>query len=191
MTRYEAYLTLHVVAAIVWLGAGFTVFLLSIRALRSPDPAEGGRVSAISDWLAPRLFIPASLSVFVLGMLMVVDGPWSFDALWIVVGLAGYAVSFLTGILFLKPESERITAAISEHGPTSSEAERHIRRVVIVSRIELAILFAVVADMVLKPTGDDTWLLVAAAVVLAAIALVAVRTAPYGAGERAAVPSAE
>jgi uncharacterized membrane protein len=191
MTRYDAYLTLHVIAAIIWLGAGFTVFLLSQRAQRSPDPAEGGRLAAISDWLAPRLFIPASLSVLVLGLLMVVDGPWSFDTLWIVLGLVGYAASFLTGILFLKPESERISAAVAEHGPTSPQARRHMRRIEIVGRIELAILFAVVVDMVAKPTADDGWLLAGGAVALAAVAVVAVATAPYRAPQAVVVPTTD
>ena len=46
-------------------------------------------------WLAPRLFIPASLSAMILGILLVIDGPWSFDQLWISLALAGWAASFL------------------------------------------------------------------------------------------------
>jgi hypothetical protein len=41
------------------------------------------------------------LTVVVCGILMVVDGPWDFGALWIVLGLAGYAATFVTGAFIL------------------------------------------------------------------------------------------
>ena len=51
MTRYETYLTLHVLTAIIWLGAGFTFFLLGLKAVRSPNPAEGSTVTDQNEWL--------------------------------------------------------------------------------------------------------------------------------------------
>lgn len=179
MTRYETYLTLHVLTAIIWLGAGFTFFLLGLKAVRSPNPAEGSTVTDQNEWLVPRLFIPASLAVFVFGLLMVVDGPWSFGDLWITIGLVGFLASFLTGILFLAPEARRLHQALKEHGPTSPLARRHTRRLLVASRVELALLFIVAADMVVKPTGDDGWLLAAGAALFVAIAALAVLTAPF------------
>ena len=178
MTRYDFLQFLHVTAAIIWVGAVFTIFMLTLKAERSDDPMEAGRLAEIGKWLTPRLFIPVSVSVLVLGLLLVWDGPWTFDMLWIDIGLAGYAVSFLTGILFLDPEGKRIDAAVREEGPASPRAARYIRRITIVSRIEMAILFAVVADMVIKPTGDDGGVLVGGAVALAVAAVLAYVTAP-------------
>jgi uncharacterized membrane protein len=43
VTRYEILLTLHVVAVVVWLGAGFTMDLLFLRAERMRNPAEIGK----------------------------------------------------------------------------------------------------------------------------------------------------
>ena len=108
-----------------------------------------------ADWLAKRLFIPSSLAVLVLGILLTIEGPWSFDILWVDLGFVGFAASFLTGLLFLKPEGERIGRAIAAHGPGSSEARQHIRRITVVSACELVILVLVVAAMSIKPTSDD------------------------------------
>lgn len=169
MTRYDAYLTLHVIAAIIWLGAGFTMFLLSIRALRSPDPAEGGRLAAMNDWLAPRLFIPSSLAVFVLGLLMVVDGPWSFETLWIAIGLAGLLGGFAFGIVVVSPVVKRIIAEIEGAGGAfTARAAAETRRMLVLQRFDTLVLFVIVAAMVMKPTGDDTGVLAAMVAVFVA-----------------------
>jgi uncharacterized membrane protein len=169
MSRYELLVFLHVASAIVWLGAGATLGLMAIRALRSSDPHEGPRLAQASEWLTPRLFIPASLATLLFGVLLVLDGPWSFGDLWVALGLAGYAASFVTGIAFIDPEAKRLNRAAAEHGPTSRQAMRHTRRVVLVSRLELVVLFGVVSVMVAKPSADDGGMLVGLAVAIAAV----------------------
>ena len=116
----------------------------------------------------PRVFIPSSLATLALGALLVWDGPWSFDDLWIVIGLAGWIATFGVGFFFLRPEGEKMKEIVGQYGPTSPEAQRQSRRLGVVSRVQLLGLFLVVADMVLKPTTDDPWTLVVLAVLLLA-----------------------
>jgi uncharacterized membrane protein len=169
MSYYEILLFLHILAAVLWLGGGFLIQALVFRAERTDDVVLLKKLAENSKWFAQRIFIPSSLAVLVLGVLLTIEGPWSFGDLWIVLGLAGYAASFLTGILFLEPEGKRIDAAMTAHGPQSREAAFHIRRINVVQRVEMTILFLVVAVMALKPTGDDVGTLVlGAAIVLAA-----------------------
>jgi hypothetical protein len=119
-----------------------------------------------------RLFVPASFAVLVFGILLVLDGPWDFHQLWIVLGLVGSAFSFLLGTLFLSPESGRIAKLIEAHGPAHEAVTSRISRILALSRFELSILFAVVLDMAMKPTADDGWFWVlAAAIILAGGAL--------------------
>lgn len=172
MTRYELLVFLHVSAAIVWLGAALVVQYFAFRAERADDPLELHRVASDAEWLALRLFIPSSFAVLVFGVLLVLDGPWAFDQLWIALGLAGYAFSFLVGILYLNPESGRIARLIEEHGAAHELVTGRISRILAVSRFELSVLFAVVLDMTLKPTAGDGWFWVlAAAILLAGAAL--------------------
>jgi uncharacterized membrane protein len=178
MTTYELLLLLHVLVVIVWLGAGFTMDLLFLRAERMGDPQELGRTGQLQDWLVPRLFIPASLATLVTGILVMWDGAWALDDVWITIGLVGWIAAFGVGILFLKPQSERLKDLVAHHGPTSVEVRRHARRMGVVARVQLLALFLVVADMVLKPTTDDPWLLVvfgAALAVAAAAGAVSLR----------------
>ena len=118
-------------------------------------------------WRAPRLFIPASLSTLVLGVLVVLDGSWGFDEPWTVVGLAGWAASFLLGFFYFRPEGERIGALVEQHGPSHPEVDRRLRRLNVVDRIQLVILFVVIADMAAKPGSGDAGALLAGAAILA------------------------
>ena len=183
MTSYEFLFLLHVIAVIIWLGTGFTMDLLFLRAERTRNPAELGKTGELQEWLVPRVFIPSGLLTLVLGVLLAWDGPWSFGDLWIVIGLAGWIASFGVGFLFIRPQGEKMKEIVAQHGPTSVEAQRHGRRLGVVSRVQLLALFLVVVDMVLKPTSDEPWTLVVLAAILAAAAVVgalSLRALPKG-----------
>jgi uncharacterized membrane protein len=172
MTRYEFLVLLHILAVIVWLGAGFTMDLLFLRAERTRSPAELGKTGELQEWLVPRVFIPSGLLTLIFGILLVWDGPWSFDDVWVLIGLAGWIASFGVGFLFLKPQAEKMKEIVPKYGPGSVEAKHQARLLGVVARVQLLALFLVVADMVLKPTSDDTWTLVVLAAILVAAAIV-------------------
>ena len=101
MSFYDLLLYLHVLAVIVWIGGAFAVQVLAIRADRSDDPARMAAIAKDAEWLGLRVFTGAGLLVFVLGVLLVLEGPLLFWHLWVSLGIAAYALSFLTGLLFL------------------------------------------------------------------------------------------
>ena len=113
-------------------------------------------------------FIPISLVVVVAGILLVIEGPWAFDQLWVLLGLAGFVVTFLTGLLMIKPESERIGADLARDGMTTDTA-RAISRMFARMRIDYTVIGLVVAVMTLKPTGDDVLTLLLMAAILAVV----------------------
>jgi uncharacterized membrane protein len=98
-----------------------------------------------------RVFMPASIVVVLAGAWMIYDGPWTMAQGWVSAGLGLYALSFLTGIGFLGPESGRISKLTEAHGAEHPDVQRRIRRVLLISRIELIWLVAIVALMVFKP----------------------------------------
>ncbi len=170
MSYYEILLFLHIFAAVVWVGGGVALQFLGLWGEQTRNGSFMQGLGDSSDWLAKRLFIPSSLAVLVLGILLTIEGPWTFDTLWVDLGFVGFAASFLIGILFLKPEGERIGRAIAAHGPGSSEAAQHIRRINVVQRVELVILVLVIAAMTIKPTDDAGTLTLFAAITGVAVA---------------------
>ena len=168
MSYYEILLFLHIGAATIWLGSAFLFFVLFQRAKRGDDPLLAQRLGAHTEWLAKRLFIPASISVLVLGILLTIEGGWDFDQLWILLGLAGFVATFLLGVGVIEPTTKKMHAAIEAHGPAHPEVARYNRRLEGLGLLDLTLLFVIVWDMALKPTADDVGALLIAALALGA-----------------------
>jgi hypothetical protein len=71
LSYYEVLLFLHVRAAVIWLGSAVLFFVIFQRTKQAEDMVFVERLGAHTEWLARRLFIPASLSVLVLGILTI------------------------------------------------------------------------------------------------------------------------
>jgi uncharacterized membrane protein len=158
--------------------------VLAIMYDRESDEPAIRRFLHDQEWLATRLFIPASLTVVVMGITLVIQSDaWTFGYLWIVIGLVGFAATFLTGLLVIKPTSERIGAAMErEGGRLTPQLRTEISKLIILARLDYVVLLLVVFDMVVKPTGDDTAvLIVMAAVLLAGVGYILSRLRAVGA----------
>jgi hypothetical protein len=178
MTLYELLLFIHVLATVVWVGAGFLSLVLAITYDQEGDEPAIRRFLADQEMLAMRLFVPASLVVLVMGLALVIESDaWSFDQLWIVLGLVGFATTFVTGLFLIKPTSERIGAAMErEGGRLTPQLRTEIRKLIVKARVDYVVLSIVIFDMVAKPTGDDVaLLLVMAAVLLAGVTYILMR----------------
>ena len=151
MSYYELLKFVHVVMAIIWVGGAITIQVLAFRILKTNDPIRLSNLTGDAGVLGERLFAPASGILVIMGVLMVLDSGWDFSDTWIVIGIALYVVSVVIGAAFLSPLSEKITAGLSAGGPPDAALQEQIKKVVMLSRIDLVILVLVVADMVIKP----------------------------------------
>lgn len=163
MDFYSVVKFMHVVAAVLWVGGGFALMLLAVRADRAGDTEGMLQVMRSVGELGNRLFMPASLVTLLLGLVMC----WfwvGFRDLWIIIGLAGYAATFLIGTLVFKPTADRMSALIARDGVTPAVLEQG-RRILKVARFDYAVMLVIVADMVLKPTPSDVPVLATMAMV--------------------------
>ena len=151
MNGYELALFLHIFAAMIWIGGAIAIQILAIKVVGRDDAAEITRFTSDIEQVGMKVFMPASLVVLAAGSWMIYDGPWKLSDTWLAVGLALYGLSFITGMGFLGPESGRISKLTAEHGPAHPDVLRRIKRIFLVSRIELVWLVAIVALMVFKP----------------------------------------
>jgi uncharacterized membrane protein len=168
MSWYEFLLFFHIAMAVIWIGGALMMQLFGIRAVRSADPARIAALGHDIEWIATRTFIPASLLAFVSGILLVVESDfYGFGDDWIVIGLALYATTFLAGLLFMGPESGRVGKLTAEGSP---DAGPRTMRLIMLSRLDLVLLFAILYDMAVKPDFGDasSWLWGLAGVAVAA-----------------------
>ncbi len=150
ITTYQAYLSIHILAAVVWVGGALVIQLFAIRATRSGDSKRVVDITADIEFIGTRLFIPASLVLVIMGFLLIHEGDLDYQ-FWIVFPIAVWAASFIAGSAFLGPQSGKISKAFETEGPDSAEDQARLQRVFLVSRIELVLLLLVVLDMALKP----------------------------------------
>lgn len=143
---------IHVSVAVFWVGGGLLLTVLALRAERANSPEELGHIARQAVFAGERLFAPAGLVVLAMGIAMVVNRPdIGFNTTWVDIGLVGYALSFTTGIGVLAPRSKRIVALLEEKGPDAPETQAAIQRILLIARVDVAVLLLVVADMLMKP----------------------------------------
>lgn len=148
---YELLLTIHVIAAIVWVGGGTAMHILGRRVLKRRNGEEIHRFSKEINTVALRLYAPTSLVLLIAGILLTIESNFDFGSLWITLGLAGWAVSFLLGIGYYGPQDKKLQQLVAEKGPLDPGVAGNVRAALMVNQVELLILFLVVVDMTVKP----------------------------------------
>src|SRR5215470_2735696 len=148
---YAFFKWVHVTGAVLWVGGGLTLTILALRAERSSDPADMAMIAKQAAFVGERVFAPIGLLVLAMGIAMVVNLSLDWGTSWIVIGLVGYAITFLTGLLVLGPQAKRVAQLIETAGAEAAETQAAIQRILLLARIDMGVLLLVVADMVLKP----------------------------------------
>lgn len=148
---YSVFKAVHVIAAMIWIGGGALLMILGIVAERRRDPVELATVARQAAMVGEKLFAPAGIVVVAMGVAMMVNTNWGWGKFWVVAGLVGYAITFVTGVGVLSPMTKKIAALTEEKGPNHPETAAAITRVLQIVRIDVAMLLLVVVDMVVKP----------------------------------------
>lgn len=147
---YEVLLYVHIVCAIIWVGGGFFAQLLAIRVARSTDPADLPKFGRHIEFLGTRVFLPASIILFIAGAAMVAQ-QWSFGQVWVSVSMALWLLSALAGSLYIGPRSKKAAELFESEGPGSTAGRATLSRLFLVSRLELISFAIIVGLMVFKP----------------------------------------
>jgi uncharacterized membrane protein len=148
---YAFFKWVHVTGAVLWVGGGLTLTILALKAERSSEAAEMAMIARQAAFVGERVFAPIGLLVLAMGIAMVVNLDLGWGTAWIVIGLVGYAITFLTGLLVLGPQAKRIAQLIESVGAEATETQTAIKRILLIARVDEGVLLLVVAAMILKP----------------------------------------
>jgi uncharacterized membrane protein len=169
MDAYAVVKYLHVLFVIIWLGGGFGLVVLATNADRARNDAQLIQIIQNVIFMSSRVFVPAALLALICGLTLVYLN-WSFGDLWVIVGLAGFALTFVTDVAVIKPRADRVVAAIKAEGVSPAVIEQG-RQILSIAQFDFVMLFIVVADMVLKPAPANyvTLVIMAAALIVGAV----------------------
>jgi uncharacterized membrane protein len=151
LTTYNVLKTLHVLAAVTWVGGALAFNILATRLRRANDSRALAGVAREMAVVGNAIFLPASLVVLALGVWMVVISGWDFEDLWIAIGIAGVVATAITGSVVIGPRLKKIGEAIAQRGPEDEGVQNDIARLFVIARIDLVVLAVVIVDMVIKP----------------------------------------
>ena len=152
MTWYELWKFVHVSFAVTWVGGASVTQFYALLALKDGSAARMAQFALDVKWIGDRVLLGAALGAVLSGVGLVWNAPfWTIGTDWITIGLILFAVTFLTGALFFGPEAGRIAKQIEAEGAGSPGAQARIRRLLVLSRIDLVVLFLIIFDMVVKP----------------------------------------
>ena len=147
---YELVKYVHILCAVAWVGGAFYAQLLAIQVSRSSDPADLPKLGRHIEFLGTRVFLPASILLFIAGLIMVTQR-WAFQQTWITMAIILWLVSALVGSMYLGPKSKRVAQLFDAEGPTSAAGRALLARLFLVSRLELGSFLVIIALMVFKP----------------------------------------
>jgi len=148
---YELVKYVHILCAVVWVGGAFYAQLLAVRMSRSSDPAELPSLGRHIEFLGTRVFLPASILLFIAGAILTAQR-WEFQQAWISIAIVLWLISALVGSIYLGPRSKRVAQLFEAEGPTSTAGRALLNRLFVVSRLELVSFLVIIALMVAKPT---------------------------------------
>jgi uncharacterized membrane protein len=148
---YAAFMAVHVIFVVVWIGGGALLTIFGVLAERQSDGEQLATLAKMAAFAGERIFAPAGLVVVAMGIAMVLDAHLGFGHFWIVFGLLGFLATFLIGVGVLAPASKRVSALLADKGPNDLEVQAQINRLLLIARADIAMLLLVVVDMVTKP----------------------------------------
>jgi hypothetical protein len=151
-TWFAIFKLVHVGVAIFWVGGGLLITVLAMRAERAESPEELLGIARQAAFAGEKLFAPASGVVLAMGIAMVINSPAiGFGDTWVDIGLAGFAITTVTGIGVLSPLAKKIVSLSETHGPTAPATQEAIKKILLIARVDVAMLLVVVFDMLMKP----------------------------------------
>ena len=145
--------SVHVLAAVMWVGGSVMLTLLALMTIALRDPVRLAQLARQAAFLGGTYFPPLSLMVVGFGFWMVENGAlgWTYDMTWLQIGIAGWIASFVVGAAYLGPRAKRLSRLLDERSPEDAEVQDLIRRILLAARIDAVILLFIVFDMTAKP----------------------------------------
>jgi uncharacterized membrane protein len=149
MDFYPWLKTLHILFAIVAVGFNISYGIWQARAAREPE--HTGYALRGIKFLDDRVANPSYAGLLVVGVILVLIGPYEFTTFWVAVAIGLYLVMGAVAILFFSPTLKRQIAAYEVGGAQSTEFAELAARGRMLGGILGVLVLAIIVLMVVKP----------------------------------------
>jgi len=150
MDFYPWLKTLHIFLAIVAVGFNISYGIWQARAAREPEHM-GWALKGIK-FMDDRVANPSYIGLLVVGVTLVLIGPWEFTDFWVYAAIALYVVLAVVGFALYSPTLTRQIAAYEAGGAGTEEFQRLGSRGRVLGMVLAFLVGLIIVLMVLKPT---------------------------------------
>ena len=150
MSWYELLLAIHILAAALWFGSGIAITAMSYKALRDP-PGTFAAMTPPATWWAGRAHPGSAVVILLAGFGLVAEGDLSLGETWIVLALVGWVLLMALGGGLVGPTATKLEKELGTGRTTTADARPLADRLLLLMRVETALLALVIVDMVVKP----------------------------------------
>ena len=151
-SAYYAYLAIHILSAVIWVGGDVTLTVLGIVFERRGEGETLGALGRMGAWIGTRVYTPTLVVTLVFGIILMQKGNFDWGQFWVIFALVGWAIAALVGVGFVGPELGRIDEAARMHGPDSPEVAMRVKRLFMIFRFDTVLLLLIVVNMAAKPS---------------------------------------
>ena len=151
MDLYPWFKTLHILFAIVAVGLNISYGIWQARA--SATPEHTGFALRGIKFLDDRVANPSYAGLLVVGIILVLIGPYEFTTFWVAVAIGLYLIMGAVAIVFYSPTLKRQIAAYEAGGAQSAEFQSLGARGRIIGILLAILVVVIIVLMVVKPPG--------------------------------------
>lgn len=144
---YELLLTIHLLAAMIWVGGATALNVMATRAA----PETRAVMVPHFEFFGNKVIGPTSGILLLAGFGLVAELDLNVDETWIVLALIGWVVSGIIGFAVLGRFGKEIGEAMTATPPDFARSETLYGKLLMWSRIDLLLVVLIVVDMVVKP----------------------------------------
>jgi uncharacterized membrane protein len=150
MDFYPWFKTLHILFAIV--AVGFNISYGIWQALAARETEHTGFALRGIKFLDDRVATPSYIGLLVVGIILVLIGPYDFTTFWIAVAIGLYVLLFIVAVVFYTPALRGQIAAYEAGGAQSAEFQALGARGRTFGILTGVIVLAIIVLMVVKPS---------------------------------------
>jgi uncharacterized membrane protein len=143
--------TLHIFFAIVAVGLNISYAIWQQRAAREPE--HTGYALRGIKFLDDRVANPAYAGLLIVGILLVLLGPWEFEQFWVYASIALYLLMGTVAFFLYSPTLKKLIASFESSGSATAEFAALSGRSRTVGILLAVIVVAIIVMMVVKPGG--------------------------------------
>ena len=140
---------IHIFLAIAAVGSNITYGIWQARARREPQHL-GWALRGVK-FLDDRVANPAYIGLGIVGVLLVLTGPWRFEQLWVAASIGLYVALAVFGFAVYSPTLARQIRIYETDGPESPEFSALSRRAFRGGVVLMVLVVLILFLMVVKP----------------------------------------